>query len=35
MMSRDGLMINGPPRSLTAIILGHGAGAGMDTAGAF
>ena len=31
MMSRDGLMINGPPRSLTAIILAHGAGAGMDT----
>jgi hypothetical protein len=30
-MSRDGLIINGPPKSLTAIILAHGAGAGMDT----
>jgi predicted alpha/beta-hydrolase family hydrolase len=31
MMSRDGLINNGLPRSLTAIVLAHGAGAGMDT----
>ena len=31
MISQDGLMINGPPRSLTTLILAHGAGAGMDT----
>ncbi len=31
MISQDGLMINGPPRSLTTLILAHGAGAAMDT----